>query len=144
MTGVQTCALPIWGKNFRTNEKEILQEIKKLNSNATVIMLGAYNPFRNVRINESSNLTIGRLITPFYSFINTIMYLETKNDCNYLSLTLYPSETCKWTLKEASQNPVCWTIEKIGMRRKRNPLFPSHKGHEKTAKAIIKKIKKIK
>lgn len=130
-------------KNFITNEKNILKEIKKLNENAEIIMLGSYNPFRNVKLKETSKKSIGRLLTPLYRFLNLLMQIETKDNCTYISQTIYPAETPEWTIESASKNPVGWAIEKIGMRQNRNPLFPSEAGHIKIANTILKKSKKI-
>ena len=128
-------------ENFIANEIIILREIEKLNRKGRIIVLGAYNPFRNVKLKEDLNLYIGRLLTPLYSALNLLIRAETAGHCTFISQTLYPVDTPEWSIESASKNPVGWAVEKVGMRQKRNPLFPSFEGHRKTAETILRKLK---
>lgn len=113
--------------NFLTNFDIIVNDIYTLNPDVELLVLGMYNPFRDVKLYDKDFLTIGKTLD---SFVN-LMNIHMKTTCKYASKYTYVDITGTTCYAFTSILDGIWNDNFI------LNIHPSAAGHQYIAQQIL-------
>jgi lysophospholipase L1-like esterase len=116
--------------SFKLNFASIISHIETVNPKAKIVVVGMYNPFKDLKLTDASMLKVGKLADQFVTLLNTYMSTTCLLSSTYTYVDVMGTQVYTFP---ALTDP---TFSKVFIKN----VHPDLVGHQSIANAIINKL----
>ena len=85
---------------FTKNFNACVKDIYAMNPDATIVVVGVYNPYNSLKLSEKSSLNLGPVVQPFVDQLNLFLHYQCPYASKYLFAPVDGTETWPFSLDQ--------------------------------------------